>query len=141
MKPLVNSELCFDLLSDSYESDNVLKNESTVQSETEEKTKVWESDSEPEKPVTKSWFELPSSASKSAKSTKTRPFGMDKDTKKNLTLKEVPSTGYFLLGQLLIQDLIEYLKHITRDELRTLIISESFSYNSLINVSKPRHLT
>ena len=53
MKPLVNSELLFDLLSDSDESDNVLKNESTVQSETEEKLKVWESDSEPEEPVTK----------------------------------------------------------------------------------------
>ena len=141
MKPLINSELFFDLLSDSDESDNVLKNESTVQSETEEKLKVWESDSEPEEPVTKSWFELLSSASKSAKSKKTRPFGMDKDTKKNLTLKEVPSTGYFLLGQLLIQDSIQYLKHIIRDELRTLIVSESFSYTSLINISKPLHLT
>lgn len=54
LKPLINSELFFDLLSDSDESDNVLKNESTVQSETEEKLKVWESDSEPEEPVTKS---------------------------------------------------------------------------------------
>lgn len=66
---------------------------------------------------------------------------MDKDTKKNLTLKEAPSTGYFLLGQLLIQDSIQYLKHIIRDELRTLIVSESFSYTSLINISKPLHLT
>ena len=75
------------------------------------------------------------------KEKKTQPFGMDKDTKKNLTLKEVPSFGYFLLGQLLIQDSIEYLKHIIRDDLRTLIVSESYSYTSLINISKPRHRT
>ena len=83
MKPLVNSELFFDLLSDSDESDNVLKNESTVQSETEEKLKVWESDSEPEEPVTKSWFEIPSSASKSAKSKKKKdPLGWIKNQEK-----------------------------------------------------------
>ena len=110
-----------DLSSDSYEFDFVL--ESDLASETEEERDVLESDSEAEQPVTS-----PPTAPKPAKKSKNDPFRWRTAPIENTDLKELPFTGNPPLGQLPIQEPIDYFRDIIGGELIAHIVSESNIY-------------
>ena len=123
-----------DLSSDSDEFDIVL--ESDLVSETEEELDVLESDSEAEQPDT-----LPPTASKPAKKPKIDHFRWRTVPIENTDLQEFPFTGNPPLGQLPIQEPIDYFRDIIGDELIAHIVSESNIYASQIDINKPLNLT
>ena len=117
-----------DLSSDTDEFDFVLQ--SDLDSETEEE------DSEAEQPVTS-----PPTASKPAKKPKNNPLRWRTVPTENIDLKELPFTGNPPLGQLPIQEPIDYFSGIIADELMAHIVSESNIYASQIDINKPLNLT
>ena len=95
-----------------------------------------ESDSEAEQPVTS-----PPTAPKPVKKPKNDPLRCRTVPIENIDLKELPFTGNPPLGQLPIQEPINYFRDIIGDELIAHIVSVSNIYASQIDINKPLNLT
>ena len=95
-----------------------------------------ESDSEAEQPVTS-----PPAAPKPVKKPKNDPLRCRMVPIENIDLKELPFTGNPPLGQLPIQEPINYFRDIIGDELIAHIVSVSNIYASQIDINKPLNLT
>ena len=95
-----------------------------------------ESDSEAEQPVTS-----PPTAPKPVKKPKNDPLRCRIVPIENIDLKELPFTGNPPLGQLPIQEPINYFRDIIGDELIAHIVSVSNIYASQIDINKPLNLT
>ena len=123
-----------DLSSDSDESDFVL--EYDLVSETEGELDVLESDSQAEQPITS-----PPTAPKPAKKPNNDPLRWRTAPIESIDLKELPFTKNPPLGQLPIQEPMDYFRDIISDELIAHIVSRSNIYASQIDINKPLNLT
>ena len=79
----------------------------------------------------------PPTAPKPAKKPKNNPLRWRTIPIENIDLKELPFTGNPPLGQLPIQEPIDYFGDIIGDELMAHIVSESNIYASHIDINKP----